>query len=211
MNHKNSHSLWEKARMRALGLATAALLVGALASCSSTADVPRGGPQLPSYPFGTGSDSPSPSPSALALGSPAPEFSLPGIDGQTISLATFQGQPVLLELFATWCPHCQRMAPIMEQLLQSDGSRGLNIIGVSASATGIDHQTPETLDDVRDFAQKFKVTYPLLFDQTLAESKAYIVQAYPTLYLLDKSLDIAWTANGEVALATLQQEVARVL
>ncbi|HKZ22925.1 MAG TPA: redoxin family protein, partial [Thermoplasmata archaeon] len=40
----------------------------------------------------------------LPLGSPAPDFSLPGTDGKTHSLASFKDKPVLAVVF--WCNHC---------------------------------------------------------------------------------------------------------
>src|SRR5438045_1698964 len=52
----------------------------------------------------------------LALASSAPDFNLPSFDGNTYSLCAQKGKVVVLEFMATWCPHCQADAPMMNQL-----------------------------------------------------------------------------------------------
>ena len=69
---------------------------------------------------------PSTNPDLLKPGTLAPAFTLKTPQGQTVSLSDFRGKPVLLELFATWCPHCQAEAPHLAKLateLQPEGRR----------------------------------------------------------------------------------------
>ena len=47
----------------------------------------------------------------VSIGDPAPDFTLPGIDGKTYKLNEQKGKVVVLEFIATWCPHCQNDAP----------------------------------------------------------------------------------------------------
>lgn len=100
---------------------------------------------------------------------------------------------------------------MLEQLLKDEGPRGLAIIGVTASASGMDHQSPASMEDLKQYAQRFGVTFPLLFDASLAQARAYKVESYPTLYLLDKTGRIAWSGVGEASLDDLKGAVAKVL
>ena len=50
-------------------------------------------------------------PAALGVGADAPGFSLKDTEGETISLDSLQGKPVVIAFFAPWCPHCQDESP----------------------------------------------------------------------------------------------------
>src|SRR5208337_630761 len=51
-----------------------------------------------------------PSRSVLSVGAAAPDFTLRTATGQVVHLSDYRGKTVLLEFFATWCPHCQAEA-----------------------------------------------------------------------------------------------------
>jgi thiol-disulfide isomerase/thioredoxin len=55
-------------------------------------------------------------------GEPAPDFALPTIEGQTVTLSALRGQAVFLNFWATWCPPCREEMPSVERLHQSSGS-----------------------------------------------------------------------------------------
>ncbi len=54
----------------------------------------------------------------LDNGVPAPNFTLPGLDGKMANLADYKGEVVLLNIWATWCPPCVEEMPSMEKLYQ---------------------------------------------------------------------------------------------
>ncbi|MGA2641642.1 MAG: redoxin domain-containing protein, partial [Spirochaetia bacterium] len=51
-----------------------------------------------------------PSKSVLPVGAAAPDFTLSTATGEKVHLSDYRGKTVLLEFFATWCPHCQAEA-----------------------------------------------------------------------------------------------------
>lgn len=130
---------------------------------------------------------------ALGVGSAVPGFSLEDTEGETISLESLQGKPVVIAFFAPWCPHCQDEAPRLSQIHGEYGDR-VHIVSISATPYGKDYgqsssriaQHPRiTMDDLKWFKEEFGVTYPLLFDPSVEIGTAYQIASFPTTYFLD--------------------------
>jgi peroxiredoxin len=128
----------------------------------------------------------------VPVGSPAPDFSLPGIDGNTYSLSGQMGKVVVLEFIATWCPHCQNDAPMMNQLDAAYKVKGVQIFGINATPNGHDHTTPARTSDLRWFHDTFGVTFPLLFDKQLKSAQDYGVIFYPAIYIVDRQGNVSF-------------------
>lgn len=80
------------------------------------------------------------------------QLSLADSRGQQRKMMEWQGKTLLVNFWATWCPPCVDEMPELEQLQADKGAKGLQIVGI-----GIDSPT-----NIREFAQKHKITYPLL-------------------------------------------------
>jgi thiol-disulfide isomerase/thioredoxin len=142
-----------------------------------------------------------PSTTQLAVGDTAPQFSLPSTAGEFDLDA--QTKPVFLEVFATWCPHCQRMTVVLDKLYAAYGSR-VSFIAIPGSDTGMDETSPETQFDVLNFQIHFNVKYPIAaYDPNLTVAKEYILGGYPTLVVIGKNKKIAYINSGEQPYATL--------
>jgi peroxiredoxin len=127
----------------------------------------------------------------VAAGAAAPNFSLPALDGKTYSLADQKGKVVVLEFMATWCPHCQDDAPMMNQLDAAYKDKGVQILGINATPRGHDNESPAKMDDLKWFKDNYGVTFPLLFDQPLQSAKDYGVTGYPTIYVIDQQGNVS--------------------
>src|SRR4029079_5718101 len=95
-------------------------------------------------------------------GARAPTFSLPRLEGGgDVSLASFRGQTVVLNFFASWCQPCKREAPALESLWRRNRSDGVVVLGVDSG---------DTRGSASRFLSAHGVTYPVVFDpdQTLA-------------------------------------------
>ena len=112
--------------------------------------------------------------SSLAVGDPAPDFELTALTGETVRLSQFNGQPVLLSLGATWCPGCRAEAPVLEELHQAHPE--IVILMVDSK------ESPEI---VRQFAEEFDITHPILLDRDGAVGDLYQVFAIPTVLFID--------------------------
>lgn len=117
---------------------------------------------------------------------PAPEFDLPGTDGN-IKLSSLKGKIVYVDFWASWCAPCRKSFPWMNKMHSKYESQGLEIIGIS-------------LDSTQKMADKFLTKVPALFkvayDTEGNVADAYKVQVMPTSYLLDRDGNIIFEHKG---------------
>jgi thiol-disulfide isomerase/thioredoxin len=133
--------------------------------------------------------------SKLKVGDTAPTFAVQTNAG-TVDLAAVS-TPVLLEVFATWCPHCQRETGVLNDLAQKYAGK-LQIVAVSGSPYGLDGSSPESQSDVNQFGNQFAVRYPIAYDPELKVAQLYLQGGFPTLVLIDRTKKIRWIKSGEV-------------
>lgn len=107
---------------------------------------------------------------------PAPGFSLETSNGNHISLDDFKGKTVLLNFWATWCKPCRDELPSMQRLYES-----LRLDGVEIIAISIDRNKKEK---VKEFANKYNLTFPVLLDPSQKVRKDYFIMGLPTSYLI---------------------------
>lgn len=141
----------------------------------------------------------------LAVGQTAPEFTLPSTTG-TFDLNA-QTKPVFLEVFATWCPHCQRETVVLNKLYAAYKSR-VSFLAIPGSDTGMDETSPESQFDVINFQIRFNVKYPIAaYDPNLVVAKRYLQGGYPTIVIVARNKKITYLNSGE----TPYQDLATAL
>ncbi|MGZ3523019.1 MAG: TlpA family protein disulfide reductase [Vulcanimicrobiaceae bacterium] len=117
-------------------------------------------------------------------------------------------KPVFLEVFATWCPHCQRETSTINALYDTWKNK-VSFVAVSGSDTGMDGQSPETPADVLNFAQRFHVKYPVAYDGTLKVANEYLQGGFPTIVIINPHKKITYINSGEVPSSELNAEIAK--
>lgn len=132
-----------------------------------------------------------PPPGVVAVGRSAPEFQALSLEGDTVSLASLRGGPVLLNLWATWCAPCRRETPFLQSVHERFHPRGLQVVGVSMD-------TRAALRDVQEFVDEFGVTYRVLHDPDGRSMDLFSVIGLPASYLIDHEGTVLWSRVGEV-------------
>jgi peroxiredoxin len=120
---------------------------------------------------------------ALKVGTKAPQFELPAMDGSRVSLqeALAQG-PVLAIFFKISCPVCQYALPYFERIYKAYGGKKLTIVGISQNDKR----------GTAEFLRKFGITFPVLLDdtKTFPASNAYGLTTVPTSFWIGEDGEI---------------------
>jgi len=140
----------------------------------------------------------------LAVGADAPAVSEPTASGAFDSAKS--GKPYVLELFAVWCPHCQREVAVLNRLQATDGARA-DIIAVPASPFGFDKTSMLQSADIATFAQRFDAHYRIGFDGLFTVSYDYGLAAFPTIYVVSASHRVVAVETGEVPFEKLHDDI----
>lgn len=141
-------------------------------------------------------------------GQKAPEFQ--AVTNQGYFDLEKTGKPVFLEVFATWCPHCQHETAIIDKLYAKYKDR-VSFVAVSGHQTGMDRQSPSSELDVLNYAKKFNAQYPIAYDGTLDVAKKYLQGGFPTLAVIDRNKTVTYLSSGETSYAELNSAIEHVL
>ncbi|MGH2386766.1 MAG: TlpA family protein disulfide reductase, partial [Chloroflexota bacterium] len=120
--------------------------------------------------------------------------------------------------FAVWCPHCQAMTKVLNQVDAQFRPKGLQTIAVLASPYGKNYDTSNGTDlsivtksDINWFISNFQVSHPTVIDPTFATVNQYGASSYPTLYVVDKNGIIRYANTGERPYAELANAITPLL
>lgn len=118
-------------------------------------------------------------PPPVDVGSPAPDFSFPLLDGGQVSLSENKGKVVLVNIWATWCNPCREEMPSMERLYQNMKGQPFEILAVSIDTRGA--------TDVGPFAKQLRLTFPILLDTDKKIAGLYHTTGQPESFIVDKN------------------------
>lgn len=130
------------------------------------------------------------------LNRPAPDFTLPGLDGQDVRLSDYRGKVVLVNFWGTWCEPCKEETPALQQVYEKLGDQGLVIIGIDLQNQ--ERSGAEGIDDVRSFTERYGVTYPIALDVKGEVARAFQIYPIPTSYFIDPSGTIRYVRPSTV-------------
>ncbi|MHC4464615.1 MAG: TlpA family protein disulfide reductase, partial [Planctomycetota bacterium] len=145
--------------------------------------------------------------SALSGKSVVP-FELLGIDGRTYRLADYEGKPVLINVFATWCRPCLVELPHLLEANTRFADKGLVILAIS-------HM--EKAETVEAYARRYRLPYPVLVDRMGRATQQFANKlgriGFPTNVLLDRDHKIVYSISGfsEGSFAKLEEVIQQVL
>lgn len=142
------------------------------------------------------------------VGQPAPTFEVATTSGLfDLSKAT---KPVFLEVFATWCPHCQHEVAVINRVYAAYGNR-VDFVAVSGSDTGMDGTTASSQLDVLNWVKRFHVAYPVAYDPLLNVANLYMQAGFPTVAIIARDKKITYLDSGEVTYGELTAALEKAL
>ena len=140
---------------------------------------------------------------APEVGAPAPDFTLPALDGDDdVRLADFRGRPVIVNFWASWCNPCRQEFPLLQQALRDHRADRLAVIGVTFR---------DIPDDSREFVSKMKATWTQAVDDDRTVAKAFGVRSIPLTFFVRPDGAIAARVFGFTSEAALADPLAKLL
>lgn len=133
----------------------------------------------------------------LEPGTPAPSLELPRINGDTATLAAIRGQPVIVNIWATWCPPCVREMPSLQRVYDRFGDRGLEVLAVAVDDHPGERQPDGRVEGlVSRFVEEYGLTFPVALDPTGETERRFGTEYLPTTILIDREGRVRVTEVG---------------
>ena len=132
------------------------------------------------------------------------DFTLKDINGKSVNLASFKGQVILLDFWATWCGPCKVEIPHFVEFQRKYKDRGFTVIGLSVD---------DTLEQLKPFAEQYQMNYPVL----LGIGNEAIQEAYgpiwglPTAFVISRDGKICKKHMGLKTKAEFEKDILALL
>ena len=127
----------------------------------------------------------------LALGTQAPDFSLPDTSGKTVSLSDLASAPALVVAFI--CNHCPYVKHIREALAQfGRDMQAQNVAVVAINSNDVANYADDSPANMAREVQSVGYTFPYLYDESQAVAKAYRAACTPDFFVFDKDQKLVY-------------------
>jgi DsbE subfamily thiol:disulfide oxidoreductase len=129
----------------------------------------------------------------VSVGSDAPDFRAETLDDQprVKTLADYEGDVVLLNIWATWCLPCRVEMPNLERLHGELAPRGLKVVAVSIDDPGKE-------EEILAFVREYGLTFEILFDETGRIRRTYQTTGVPETFIIGRDGRIRHKQIGAV-------------
>ena len=135
----------------------------------------------------------------------APDFSAELLDGGQVTLSELRGQPIILNVWATWCPPCRSEMPALEKVYNDFKEQGLILIGLNLTSQ-------DSEKTVAAFVQENSLSFPVALDRDGTVQRKYKISGYPTTFFIDREGIIrSVVVGGPMSAALIQSKVEDLL
>ncbi len=124
-------------------------------------------------------------------GERAPDFELGTLAGGKIKLSDLRGSPVLINFWATWCGPCKQEMPLIVEQYNWNKANGLRVLAIDSVAF-------DNLDDIRKYADQFKMTFDVVLDPEDKVSSDWAIMALPSSFFIRADGTVAKVHVGQM-------------
>jgi peroxiredoxin len=139
-----------------------------------------------------------PTPSTmLSLGTQAPDFSLPNVDGNTVSREDLAGKPLLVAFICNHCPFVKHVIDAFVEKAREYQKKGVKVVAISSNdIEGFPEDDPEHM---KQFANERGFTFPYLYDEDQSVARSYHAACTPDFFLFDKAHKLVYRGQFDGA------------
>lgn len=138
----------------------------------------------------------------------APDFaSGTWINSNPLTLKGLRGRVVLVEFWTFGCYNCRNTLPAVKRWHERYSEKGLTIVGVHSP----EFDSEKKIENLRRQVASLGIRFPVVTDNEYETWRAYKVEAWPTIFVLDKSGRIRWTHVGEGRYDETEQVIQKLL
>ncbi len=145
----------------------------------------------------------------IASESPTAADFAPGvwINSEPLTVKGLRGRVVLIEFWTFGCYNCRNTLPAVKRWHDRYSEKGLTIVGVHSP----EFDSEKKIENVRQQVASLGIRFPVVTDNDYETWRAYKVEAWPTIFVLDKSGRIRWTHVGEGRYDETEQVIQKLL
>ncbi len=125
------------------------------------------------------------------FGAPAPDFTLPGVDGKQWSLRDCMGEKGLLVMFI--CNHCPYVKAIRDRIVRDTRAlreQGVNSVAIMSNDPSLYEE--DSFENMQKVAREFDFPFPYLLDETQQVAKAYGAVCTPDFFGYNKDFQLQY-------------------
>lgn len=152
--------------------------------------------------------------SSPLIGKPAPNFTLPDIQGKKISLADYKGKALLINFWATWCAPCKLETPWIVELRNKYAPKGFEVLSIDSEGDEAKPSSPDWTKDkkaVMEFARQMHMDYPVLLDGDSLSHPYGGLEVMPTTFYVDRSGKVIAAQMGITSKEEMETKIRRAL
>jgi cytochrome c biogenesis protein CcmG/thiol:disulfide interchange protein DsbE len=132
----------------------------------------------------------------------APDFTITGFDGRTVTLSELRGQVVIINFWASWCPPCREEAAYLEQTWRKYDGKGVIFIGVD---------WVDTEKEALAYIGEFDITYLNGPDIGTRIAQAYNIKGVPETFFVAKNGELRGVHIGPLSSPQLDEKIEELL
>ncbi|MBK7894071.1 MAG: TlpA family protein disulfide reductase [Anaerolineaceae bacterium] len=151
-----------------------------------------------------------PTPTTNSYGAPAlaqqggtvTDFTIESLGGFPVSLNDYEGEVIIMNFWATWCPPCRAEMPGINNFYEAYKEEGLVVLAINEE---------ESAETVRPFIELNNFTFPVLLDIEGRVAQQYSTRSFPTTFIIDRQGVIQHVQTGEISERELEKIVLPLL
>ncbi len=126
------------------------------------------------------------------------DFALPDWRGRTVHLSDYRGRPVIINLWAAWCPPCRAEMPDLVRFYQEHQREGLVLLAVDSA---------DTREKAEAFMQGQPMPFTVLWDPKGEVMNLFNTLGLPSTFVIDRNGKVRFAWNGQITPNILSQRI----